>query len=175
MENVSRAQTGDRQIFALVLLLEHLSVQISVELLSWGGGLGFPRPSHRCLLPFESSHKQPRNFQFEKRFLREFDLVLHSLNLLKGKHEPLLFTWAHLAAADRLSAEIRGLFSRVKTWGGWVFARLSDMILRNGAGKSSVVGVRVISYGGCTCLLTAALCCISLSPEAHLFLLSFPL
>lgn len=54
-------------------------------------------------------------------------------------------------------------------------ARLSDMILRNGAGKSSVVGVRVISYGGCTCLLTAALRCISLSPEAHLFLLSFPL
>lgn len=118
MENVSRAQTGDRQIFALVLLLEHLSVQISVELLSCGGGglgLGFPRPCHRCLLPFESSHKQPRDFQFEKRFLREFDLVLHSLNLLKGKHEPLLFTRAHLAAADRLSAEIRGLFSRVNT------------------------------------------------------------
>lgn len=60
MENVSGAQTGDRQIFALVLLLAHLSVQISVELLSCAGGwgvLGFPRPCHRCLLPFELSHK----------------------------------------------------------------------------------------------------------------------
>lgn len=34
MENVSRAQTSDRQIFALVLLLERLSAQISAELLS---------------------------------------------------------------------------------------------------------------------------------------------
>lgn len=36
----------------------------------------------------------------------------------KGKDEPLLFARAHLAAADRLSAEIRGLFSRVNTRGG---------------------------------------------------------
>lgn len=43
MENVSGAQTADRQIFALVLLLAHLSVQISVELLSCAGGVGlFP-------------------------------------------------------------------------------------------------------------------------------------
>lgn len=51
-----------------------------------------------------------------------------------------------------------------------MFALLSDMILRNGAGESRAVGVGVISYGGCTCLLTAALRCLSLSPEAHLFL-----
>lgn len=77
MENVSRAQTGDRQIFALVLLLERLSAQISAELLSWVCvcAPGYPRPCPRCLLPFESSRKQPRDFGFEKRFLREFDLA----------------------------------------------------------------------------------------------------
>lgn len=52
------------------------------------------------------------------------------------------------AAADRLSAAIRGLFSGASA--------LSDTILSNGAVESGAVRVGVISYGGCTCLLSAA-------------------
>lgn len=94
-------QTGDRQIFVLVSLLEHLSVWISVELLRWVGA----SPS------FKSSHAWRGALGSEQRFLRESDLARGSRNLQKGEQEPSLFPRAHLAGAAWLSAPIRSLFS----------------------------------------------------------------
>lgn len=80
MENVSRAQTADRQIFALVLLLEHMSVQISVELLScwWGGGgvWGFPVLVTAVFFLLSCCTEI-----FRLRSASSFDLAARSLNL----------------------------------------------------------------------------------------------